>query len=200
LIADAIGNNNLKRRKVFKLVSMLFICTLVSCSTIQNNQEEDLPLDSSMPYNSENVTGRVIEYGIYDILHDGGIIPSKNTSTGKAHAPSTLKLRSETQRVAIKKGRFFGFKIRLEPFPGLRSVTLKEVVKHPAMTLPDGSVKTGFSIIEKKKVSQQVVFALAGYYFDEPYEMVPGDWVFQYWLGDRLLVEQIFTTYWPESL
>jgi hypothetical protein len=29
--------------------------------------------------------------------------------------------------------------------------------------------------------------------------MVPGDWTFQLWYGDKMLLEQKFTTYWAEE-
>jgi hypothetical protein len=29
--------------------------------------------------------------------------------------------------------------------------------------------------------------------------MVEGEWVFQLWFDDKKLVEQTFTTYWPEK-
>jgi len=187
-------------RSLYKLTLLSFFYGLYGCSLQPASDaldDNDWQPGVTAVFDANAVRGRVLEYGIYDTVHDGGIITAPGTNTGKAHGRSTLKLHTRTQRIAIKKGRFFGFKVRLEPFPGRRSIELKKVVQHPPMTLPDGSIKHGYAFIERKKVDQQVVFALAGYFFDEPYEMVAGDWVFQYWLGDKLLVEQKFTTYFP---
>jgi hypothetical protein len=43
------------------------------------------------------------------------------------------------------------------------------------------------------------VIAYDSYALNEDYEMVEGDWIFQIWLQDKMLVEQKFTTYWPDS-
>lgn len=157
-------------------------------------QAQEEPVQKQV-FRIEDLTGRVIDYGIYEIIREGGLQRASGTSTGKSHRRSTLKLRETTERIPLRKGGFFGFYTRIEPFPGRSYVDLRKVVKHPRMVLPDGTVKTGYELTERKKVSQGVLFSLTGYVFDEDYELVEGDWVFQYWYEDRLLVEQKFTSY-----
>ena len=65
------------------------------------------------------------------------------------------------------------------------------------MKLPDGTITTGSDFEVKRKVSSNHVIVYTGYGFDEAYEMVEGDWVFQIWHQDKKLIEQRFTTYWP---
>jgi len=43
------------------------------------------------------------------------------------------------------------------------------------------------------------VTALDAYALSEDYELVEGDWTFQLWYQGQLLIEQKFTTYWPEE-
>lgn len=78
-------------------------------------------------------------------------------------------------------------------------VELRRVLKHPEMKLPDGSVSTGSDFMIKRKVRVNQVNAYTGYGFDEAYEMLEGDWVFEIWYRDRKLIEQTFTTYWPDK-
>jgi hypothetical protein len=67
------------------------------------------------------------------------------------------------------------------------------------MTLPDGTVSTGSDYMIKGKVSVNHVIAYTGYGFDEDYELLEGDGVFEIWHEDRKLIEQRFTTYQPDS-
>jgi hypothetical protein len=40
----------------------------------------------------------------------------------------------------------------------------------------------------------------SGYKFDKEYEMVAGEWKFQYWRDEQLLLEQTFNVYDPTLL
>ncbi len=67
------------------------------------------------------------------------------------------------------------------------------------MTMPDGTTSTGWDRTARGRTSIGQVIAFDGYVFNEDYELVEGDWVFQIWLGGKKLVEQKFTTYYPEQ-
>jgi hypothetical protein len=141
------------------------------------------------------ISGRVTRYGLYQVLRTAPLVDKAGTNTGKTHSGSTIQLIERTDRIPIKKGNYFGFQSRIEPLPGKTFIKLKKVVTHPPMVLPDGSTKTGYQLGETKKVSSGVAFTTSGYSLDEDYELVAGEWVFQYWLEDKLLVEQKFQTY-----
>ena len=78
-------------------------------------------------------------------------------------------------------------------------VELRRVLKHPEMHLPDGTVSKGSDFMQKRRVSVNQVIGYTGYGFDEDYELVEGDWVFEIWYQDKKLIEQTFTTYWPDE-
>ena len=65
--------------------------------------------------------------------------------------------------------------------------------------MPDGKVSNGSDFIVNKKLERGEVFAYDAYAFNEDYEMVEGDWVFQIWHDEKKLIEQTFTTYWPDA-
>lgn len=143
--------------------------------------------------------GKVIDYGLYEVVRTGPLVTNPATSTGKAHSSSIIKILERTNRIPLEKGNYFAFKSRIEPLPDNHWITLRKVVTHPKMVLPDGSISTGYELRERKRVSNGVAFATAGYSLDEDFEMVAGDWVFQYWFQGQLLIEQRFTSHWPEE-
>jgi hypothetical protein len=143
--------------------------------------------------------GRVIKYGLYEVIRTGRLVDNPDTSTGKSHSASTIQFIRQTDRIPLKKGNYFGFQSRIEPLPDTHFIKLKKVVTHPEMTLPDGSKKAGYEVNETKKVSVGVAFTTSAYSLDEDYELVEGEWTIQYWFEDRMLVEQRFYTYWPEN-
>jgi len=51
----------------------------------------------------------------------------------------------------------------------------------------------------RKRTTYGIVTSLDGYALSEDYELVVGDWTFQLWYKDSLLVEQTFTTYWSDE-
>ena len=67
------------------------------------------------------------------------------------------------------------------------------------MTLPDGSITTGSNYTVTRKIKLGQVNSYDAYGFHEDYELVDGKWIFQLWSGDKMLVEQTFTTYWPDD-
>jgi hypothetical protein len=143
----------------------------------------------------QTISGRVTRYGLYEVLRTGSLVDKPDTNTGKTHSASTIQLTEQTDRVPIRKGNYFGFQTRIEPLSGKSFIKLKKVVTHPQMVLPDGSIKTGYQVDEIKKVSSRVAFTTSGYSLDEDYELVAGEWVFQYWFEEELLVEKRFQTY-----
>ena len=73
------------------------------------------------------------------------------------------------------------------------------IMKHPPFQLPEGTVSTGSDFMITKKLERDEAFAYDTYALNEDYEMVEGDWTFQIWFEDKMLVEQTFTTYWPDK-
>ncbi|HEX22141.1 MAG TPA: DUF3859 domain-containing protein, partial [Chromatiales bacterium] len=71
------------------------------------------------------------------------------------------------------------------------------VVTHPKMDKPDGSSSTGYRYTLGLTLDQGVVEDQTGYRMNEKYEMVEGDWVFEYLFMNKPLMVQRFTTYKP---
>lgn len=168
------------------LLTMLVLCVLPAQAITENSNIES----------KQAVTGRVLQYGIYELVRGGRLVDSRVTTTGKAISKPTIQQLEQTDRIPLKRDVYFSYQYRLSNIPGNQSiVNLKRVLTHPQITLPDGSIKTGSEYMIKGRVKRGEVFAFDGYAFNESYEMVEGEWIFQIWYKDKMLVEKKFTSY-----
>ena len=147
--------------------------------------------------------GVVFEYGIYNAIRKGRLMGSLETDTGKVMSKPVLELIETTDRVPMVKDTYFAYRYRVLDLPKVEAkkpaVELRKVLIHPPMTLPDGSISTGWDRVFKGRTSSGQVIAFDGYAFNEEYELVEGDWTFQIWFRDEMMLEQKFTTYQPEA-
>lgn len=139
--------------------------------------------------------GRILRHGIFSKVGGGNVIASSETTTGKALSKLVMTFIRETDRIPIKKDTIIGYQYRLSNLPDVPYVELRRVLRHPPFTLPDGSVTTGSDYTTTKRVERNEVFAYDVYALNEDYEMVEGEWNFQIWFRDKLLLERKFTTY-----
>lgn len=139
----------------------------------------------------------ILEYGYYEFtdaatrsLHPA--VASGYVQSGEA------ELVKQTLRIPIEEGRLFGFRFRISVANsnvGLIPLELK--VTHPLMNEPDGTSSTGYRYNLDLKMVGGVVEDKAGYQMNQPYEMVEGDWVFEYRFMNKPILVQRFTTYKP---
>jgi len=182
------------------LIPFLFLLTLPGCGNQAGEPKESnkAASDSATSYLDKPITGKLIQHGLYKLLRSGGVVDNPKTGTGKVVAKPVIQLVESTERIPLIKGAQMYLQYRIRPFPDNPVyVDFRQVLKHPEMTLPDGSVSTGSDIPFKGKVSANQSIGYIGYGFDEDYELVEGNWVFEVWYQDKKLVEQTFTTYWP---
>jgi hypothetical protein len=148
-------------------------------------------------------SGAIFEYGIYNTIRKGRVVGNLETGTGKVVNSPVLDLSEKTTRIPLSKGLFFSYRYRINNLlkeDAIKPVAeLRRVIKHPPMTLPDGTTTSGSDRIVKERTSARQVIAFHGYAFHEDYEMVEGEWTFQIWYRDKMMVEQKFTTYRPEA-
>ena len=153
----------------------------------------------------ENVvpSGRVIRAGIFKAVHEGRLLEDTSGTTGKSLKSLTLEFVMPAERIPLVKGTYLGFQYRISSLPpeleNTKEIALRRVLVHPQMTLPDGSITTGSNYTVTRKIKLGQVNSYDAYGFHEDYELVDGKWIFQLWSGDRMLVEQTFTTYWPDD-
>ena len=147
--------------------------------------------------------GHVFEYGIYGAQRKGRVLDSMTTNTGKVVTRPVLELSETTDRIPLVKGTYFAYRYRITNIPKedakKPTADIRKVLVHPEMTLPDGSKSTGWDRMVRGRTSVGQVIAFDGYVFNEDYELVEGEWTFQIWYRDKMMVEQKFTAYQPEE-
>lgn len=178
---------------------MLFIvmCLLVSAGCDQFQGTESAQTAKAVEV--EQPRGRVLEFGVYTLLRGGEIIDNPKTTTGKGVSKPVITRDRTTDRIPLIKDKYMAYQYRLSNLPDTRTVKLRRILKHPEFKLPDGTTSTGSDFTINKKPERGEVFAYDAYALNEDYEMVEGDWTFQIWFGGSKLIEQTFTTYWPDD-
>ena len=144
--------------------------------------------------------GKATRHGLFRERGKGWTREDVNTSTGKLIRKPKLEFMEQTERIPLRKGVYFGYNYWLKIEPDKPRADLRRILIHPEMIIPDGSKVSRSERAIRKRTTHGIVTALDGYALSEDYELVEGDWTFQLWYGDDLLVEQTFTTYWPEEV
>lgn len=158
--------------------SILFIFLLLSAWTVQA-----APIAT------------VIERGYYQFTEESERIARPSISSGYVTRGKT-QLVENTQRIPLQKGRLFGFRFRVTGFKANVSILpLELVVVHPEMKKPDGSLSTGYRYNMNLKLTNGTVEDKMGYRLNENFEMVEGDWKFEFRFMNKTLLTQTFTTY-----
>ena len=139
----------------------------------------------------------IAEYGYYKFTEDSERVEQPSSASGYV-TRGTAKLVESTQRIPLEKGRLFGFSFRifgLEKSVGV--IPLELVVVHPEMKKPDGRKTTGYRYNMDLKLKDGMVEDKAGYRINEDFEMVEGDWQFEFRFMNKVLLSQKFTTFKP---
>ncbi len=139
----------------------------------------------------------ILEYGYYEFTSDVKRAMNPTVTSGFVQTGET-SLVKKTERIPIGPGRLFGFRFRISGLnPSVGQVPLELIVTHPEMKKPDGTTATGYRYPVELKMVGGTVEDKTGYRMNEPYEMVEGDWVFEYRFMNKPLIVQRFVTYKP---
>ncbi len=139
-------------------------------------------------------SAEVIEFGYYDVEIVGQRYEDQNATSGVVQTGPTVKLIQQTNAIPLEAGRLFGFRFHLKGFNDKQDIEIREVVTHPRMTRPGQKASTGFETKLPLLVQSGELNDYAGYSLDHDYEMVEGDWRFEFWYEDKKLLEQKFKT------
>jgi hypothetical protein len=129
-----------------------------------------------------DITVRLEEFGVYRI-------------EGRPNVRAEL-LRT-TDRVPLQLGTTFGVSVSVHGPNDDRERTLRKITRFPPPGLTDP--RTG----RTRPYSETLVTVRVGqmprslFTFDHAWEMVPGVWTIEYWLGEEKLAEKQFTVVKP---
>jgi hypothetical protein len=132
----------------------------------------------------------VRDYGIYTADKTA----SATNDKGLAHnTVNNIQYIASTSTIPAKIGIKFGFRYTISGAPYDGRVTIKQVTIYPpaGVTNPKTGLLSTNSFSTVYRVGMPPIFA--GYDIDAPWEMVPGVWTIQLWIGDQKFAEQSFT-------
>jgi hypothetical protein len=99
-----------------------------------------------------------------------------------------------TNRVPMVIGTEFGIEYRINTKPAGRPIDITTIIYFPDPGLVRPKGKTYHKSTETKRVSIGDP-QLHGYGFDEAWELVPGEWIFEVWHKKGRLIRRTFTIY-----
>jgi hypothetical protein len=134
---------------------------------------------------------QIKSFGIYQ-ARIKGLTSDPNTASGFSNDLDGISLDEQTDRIPVQKGLTFGVTILPVGNGYTKLPGFKEVWRFPAPGLknPDTG-KTHLSDERRVWLSVNVATNLV-YTFDSDFEMIPGQWFFEIWYGDRKLATQEF--------
>ena len=183
------------------LILFLLIVFIVVTASLQPDASFNRPsTDVQTPVNTQDEAvypfGKSTRYGLFKQRLNGRVIKDPDTNTGKLIRGSTLEFAGDdTERVPLRPGVRFGYRYWLKLPPDQKRYSLKRVLIHPEMTLPDGSTVSRSERTINKHATHGIVTAIDAYAFNEDYELVEGEWIFQLWYNEYMLLEQKFITF-----
>jgi hypothetical protein len=135
---------------------------------------------------------KIIEYGLYEKVSEGKSVKIHGTESEYIRTGEMAHIK-RTRIIPAKLENYFGFEYELYALPPRKTIKLDISLSHPSFKQPDGTISTFSSYYQKLKVSPSGEYHSAEYYgFNHKDELTPGKWVFQYHLGNVLLMEQEF--------
>lgn len=96
-----------------------------------------------------------------------------------------------TREIPARQGTKFGFQYLLDSTPIGQHISITSIIRfpEPGLKTPDGRIYQ--QSVEHKRVRIGHP-SLHGYGFDEPWEMMTGEWVFEIWHNDVRLIRKTF--------
>ena len=140
--------------------------------------------------NADVQSFEVVRAGIYE----SEVLSSRRDAMGiLQNATAGEQLLYGTTRIPAKIGVDFGLDFKVTGVPDGAWVTLRVVTRYPEPgATPPGAAKPILTAARPlhRRLNQE---SHTGYLLQEPWELIPGKWAIEFWLGDRKLGEQEFT-------
>jgi hypothetical protein len=137
----------------------------------------------------------ILDYGIVTGTV-GKDVRAPGTATGVTREVTNFKLVRQTETIVARQGVRFGIRYRLDGVPRDKVLKAKCITRFPAggVTTPKGENVTADEFdceLEGGDANWR------SYTFDEAWELVPGDWVMEFWYGGQKIGEKRFAVTLP---
>lgn len=140
-----------------------------------------LGLTSSLAMAEVRVEGPV-EYGVFET-------PQREAQPGERVLLRSSQQIQATTTILAKLGTKFGLRMTLTG-KQVDDVPLTLLYLTPGVVTPDGQRHDRFEVVQK--LAPGATQDVMAFEFSEPHEVVPGEWRFLVFQGDRKLAEQRF--------
>ena len=133
---------------------------------------------------------RVSAFGIYREKLDR-LEPSSKTAMGYLRIVTERELLQKTETICARLGVTFGFDFKIEGAPTGMPLALKAVTRFP----PPGMVNAKGERFTQNEYDGRVLIGAPNsrsFTFEEPWEMVPGIWIFEFHDQSRKIGEKSF--------
>ena len=140
-----------------------------------------LTLFSSLAMAEVRVEGTV-EYGVFET-------PQRDAQPGERVLMRSNQQIHATTEIPARLGTKFGLRMTLAG-KQMDDVPLTLLYLTPGVVTPDGQRHDRFEVVQK--LAPGAVQDVMAFEFSEPHEVVPGEWRFLVFQGDRKLAEQRF--------
>jgi hypothetical protein len=134
---------------------------------------------------------RSTEYGIYTVDRE---IQGRDALGINKAAASNVRHAATLRTIPAEIGTTFGFRYEVMGKPHAAPIELRQVVIFPSPGLTPSFSSSSRSIIRDEFLLQTRIgeTSYAFYTLEDAFELVPGDWVFEIWQGNRRLAMQVF--------
>jgi Domain of unknown function (DUF3859) len=137
----------------------------------------------------------VIDYGIVSAT-DGKKVRSPGTATGFTREVTNFRLVRQAETIVAKQGVRFGIRYRVDGAPRGKTLNGTCITRFPAggVTNPKGA-KVEADEFDCDLKGGEVTWR--SYTFEEPWELVAGDWSLEFWYGGKKIGEKRFAVVAP---
>ncbi len=163
----------------------LLFATLVTTVALTARAETDVQIRAA----------EIVGYGIFE---------SKTTSRAagfRSMAPAAdavkgVRFTRFTNEIPGELGTGFGFQYVINSSPRGGRLSVTNIIRFPGEGLkqPGGRAYTVSEEDREIRIGERDFY---GYAFDEAWEIIPGDWVFEVWHDDARLIRKTFTVVEP---
>ena len=129
------------------------------------------------------------DYGIYSIDREISGRDERGITLGSA---SNVQHTATQRTVRAQVGVTFGFRYRVIGKPNGETVTLKKIITFPSPGLQTPASSNPVTKAEFEVEAQIGEMNSELYTLEDNFELVPGTWLLEMWLGNRKLLAQSF--------
>lgn len=147
-------------------------------------------------------TSRIDELVIFerDIYRAETVGPSHYIGTaGAIHTVDRVKLLANTTSISADRFTRFGVRYLVKGVPNGALVELRMVTRFPENGILEPHTNRRYVAHEYRLPVRIGVPGYREYNLDQDWERIAGEWVFEFWVGERKLQEQSFCLFRPDE-